>query len=634
MAKKKSKQKKAKQSKAGGKVTSGKVEKHKGGGKASGSRTKKRIHAKNPRISGKHVQLERQSMRLWKKLSHGRLEKEERSRLLSGMLEKMHGKMYDMGTSQITSRVLQACVKYCQDAERDAIYVELLPYFLTLARNLYGRHLADKLLFHANKDQLHQMICSLRGYSVSFLHHPAGSAVVELAYKLGNSVQKWELLSEFFSSDDRYKGNGTEGSGRIKDILALESPSNKANVLEHMRLCLEPILKQEIVDHSIVHRALVEYLSIATETTVLKIIRQLTGPLLVRMAHTKDGVTLGAMCVTCSNRKEQVEIVKALKGHVRKLARDEYGSVFLLSILSTVDRTRVVNKVVVSELIKELELLVSHKYGQRGLLHLLSPYNPQYFPSDILSIVQSPLRIVDSSGDVPMEELNAAGANSTGGAEDNRACTAIEGSSMSEEEEDDSDDEDGKTDTDPEMRYMKEKDPFQRRLELLQNSGLAKALVDMCTKHAGKLLRSPTGKDVIYEVATGGHANIMWRAVPGGVTSVHEAIVDLAAQSHASISDSGDAEEHVLEQYDSSQVIQLLVKNFLPPPVANKAPSFSALLWDKALKGKCGVWVKGHSMKVISAFCECADPKVKAAAKLEIQPMINSGLLQYTSTVR
>eukprot|EP00249_Psilotum_nudum_P019477 c27272_g1_i2 orf=692-2482(-) len=596
MAKKKSKQKKAKQSKAGGKVTSGKVEKHKGGGKASGSRTKKRIHAKNPRISGKHVQLERQSMRLWKKLSHGRLEKEERSRLLSGMLEKMHGKMYDMGTSQITSRVLQACVKYCQDAERDAIYVELLPYFLTLARNLYGRHLADKLLFHANKDQLHQMICSLRGYSVSFLHHPAGSAVVELAYKLGNSVQKWELLSEFFSSDDRYKGNGTEGSGRIKDILALESPSNKANVLEHMRLCLEPILKQEIVDHSIVHRALVEYLSIATE--------------------------------------EQVEIVKALKGHVRKLARDEYGSVFLLSILSTVDRTRVVNKVVVSELIKELELLVSHKYGQRGLLHLLSPYNPQYFPSDILSIVQSPLRIVDSSGDVPMEELNAAGANSTGGAEDNRACTAIEGSSMSEEEEDDSDDEDGKTDTDPEMRYMKEKDPFQRRLELLQNSGLAKALVDMCTKHAGKLLRSPTGKDVIYEVATGGHANIMWRAVPGGVTSVHEAIVDLAAQSHASISDSGDAEEHVLEQYDSSQVIQLLVKNFLPPPVANKAPSFSALLWDKALKGKCGVWVKGHSMKVISAFCECADPKVKAAAKLEIQPMINSGLLQYTSTVR
>lgn len=40
----------------------------------------------------------------------------------------------------------QTCVKYCSQAERDAVFVELKPHFLTFACNTYAVHLIKKML--------------------------------------------------------------------------------------------------------------------------------------------------------------------------------------------------------------------------------------------------------------------------------------------------------------------------------------------------------------------------------------------------------------------------------------------------------------------------------------------------------
>jgi hypothetical protein len=44
------------------------------------------------------------------------------------------------------------------------------------------------------------------------------------------------------------------------------------------------------------------------------------------------------------------------------------------------------------------------------------------------------------------------------------------------------------------------KDPLLRRFQLLVTSGLAKELADVCRVHAGELLHSQWGTDVIFEV--------------------------------------------------------------------------------------------------------------------------------------
>lgn len=60
------------------------------------------------------------------------------------------------------------------------------------------------------------------------------------------------------------------------------------------------------------------------------IIQQLSRPLLVRMIHIRDGSKVGAFFIIRSGAKERKKIVKGMKGHVVKIAHDEYGCVILM----------------------------------------------------------------------------------------------------------------------------------------------------------------------------------------------------------------------------------------------------------------------------------------------------------------
>jgi len=73
----------------------------------------------------------------------------------------------------------------------------------------------------------------------------------------------------------------------------------------------------------------------------------------------------------------------------------------------------------------------------------------------------------------------------------------------------------------------------------------------------------------------------------------------------------------------------LILESHVPDGV--NAPSFAAILWDVALKSKCKMWAQGHSEKVVSAFLDCSDLKVKNIAISELQPLVDAGLLKIAS---
>ena len=104
-----------------------------------------------------------------------------------------------------------------------------------------------------------------------------------------------------------------------------------------MSSVLQPILEKGILDHSIIHRTLMEYLTVAdqvvfpmwialllddldfnnccvylwsyiSKSSILKssaadVIQQLSGPLLVRMIHTRDGSRVGILCIKHGSAK-------------------------------------------------------------------------------------------------------------------------------------------------------------------------------------------------------------------------------------------------------------------------------------------------------------------------------------------
>ncbi|MCO5606418.1 hypothetical protein L7F22_060606 [Adiantum nelumboides] len=263
-----------------------------------------------------HFELGKEVKELWETLRKKKLENSEHARITATILQKMKGKAKEMVTSHVMSRVLQTCLKFCNAEDRASIYEELRPQFLELAQNTYAHHLVLKMLDHAaaDKKQLHKMIASLHGHVVAFLRHPVASAVVEHAYKLASSPQKQELLAEFFSPEYRlFKGIVSNTPCRLVDLLAQEPATKRRSVLEHMAGSLQPILEKGIVDHSIVHRALIEYLSIAGKAMATDILQQLSGPSLIRVIHTREGAKIGVTCVSIGTRKRPVgSIVRAL----------------------------------------------------------------------------------------------------------------------------------------------------------------------------------------------------------------------------------------------------------------------------------------------------------------------------------
>lgn len=150
------------------------------------------------------------------------------------------------------------------------------------------------------------------------------------------------------------------------------------------------------------------------------------------------------------------------------------------------------------------------------------------------------------------------------------------------------------------------RDSLLQRQELLVYSGLAESLI-ACCEEAGELLPSNFGKEVIYEVATGGAGGILHPDLDDKLHNLHVAVASVAAQPKLE----GSEEEHLFENFHSSRTLSKLVLD---------CPTFASILWEKALKGKCKMWAQGHSCKVVTAFLESTNSVVRELAKEEVSP--------------
>ncbi|CAL5393374.1 unnamed protein product [Camellia sinensis] len=429
--------------------------------------------------------------------------------LVSEAIQKMKGKIPEIASSHVSSRVLQ----YCSQAERDVVVAQLRPHFLTLACNTYAVHLVKKMLDNASKNQLAEFISFLHGHVASLLRHMVGSVV------LADVISKLGL--------------------------------QKASVLGYMSSLFQPILEKGIVDHSIIHKALMEYFSIADKM---------------------EGSRIAMLCIKHGSAKERKKIIKGMKGHVGKIAHDQYGSMVLACILSIVDDTKLVTKVVIRELQTMLKELVLDN-GE----------------SDLNS---------DSDKKKKTLEVGKDGEENSGTedviVDSNKSTTPGESTDLI----------DGR-----------KKDHLVQRQELLVNSGLAESLIDACVESAGELLGSNFGKEIIYEVATGGAGGILLSTLDTNLDALHRAIASLVAELKLEDSE----EEHLLENFHSSRTIRRLVLD---------CPAFASILWKKALKGKSEMWAQGHSSRVVCAFLESSDSVARELAKKELQLLIDSGMLK------
>ncbi|GAB2227514.1 hypothetical protein Droror1_Dr00009336 [Drosera rotundifolia] len=555
----------------------------------------------------RHFTLEQELALLWEKMRRRNISKEKRLELISEALLKMKGIIAEIAGSHVSSRVLQTCVKYCSEAERNTVFEELRPHFLALATNTYAVHLVKKMLDNASKVQLAGFIASLHGHVAVLLRHMVGSVVVEHAYQLANATQKRGILMELYSTELRlFKDLTTMSETRLVDIIS-KLGLKRSSVLHHMASILQPILEKGIVDHSIIHKVLMEYLSIADQSSAADVVQQLSGALLVRIVHTRDGSKIGILCIKHGSAKERKKMIKGMKGLVGKIARDHCGSLVLVCLLCTVDDTKLLTKVIIHEIQSILKELVLCKNGRLPLLHLLNPHSHRYLgPDDLASLsVFIPSFRSESGEELQLAENKLAKStaeDNEGGHDTQMAIDEAEGSNKP-----------GKR-----TRCVEggKKDPFVRRQELLVNSGLAESLIETCIENSEELLKSNFGKEVIYEVVRGGADGILGPTFTDKLTTLREAIASLAARPKPA--DNEKKDDHVLLNFHSSRTIRKLVLD---------CPPFASILWKEAIKGKSETWANDHSAKVISAFLDSQDPKIRKLVEPELLPLKTEGRL-------
>ncbi|KAF7841880.1 pumilio-like protein 24-like [Senna tora] len=132
-----------------------------------------------------------------------------------------------------------------------------------------------------------------------------------------------------------------------------------------MTSVIQSILEKRIVDHSIIHRLLMEYFSIANKVLLYCFPVKYNSTDVQSTSRYDDwhkgwSQTWNSLC-KIGSAKERKKIIKGMKGHIDKIAYHQHGCMVLVCIISVVDGTKLITKAIIRELQQILKELVLEK---------------------------------------------------------------------------------------------------------------------------------------------------------------------------------------------------------------------------------------------------------------------------------
>ncbi|KAI8814785.1 armadillo-type protein, partial [Cladochytrium replicatum] len=299
--------------------------------------------------------------KLWEKVRVQRLSNAERQPLLEQLMALVKGKAQEIIFKHDASRIIQTCIKYATDAQREEIVLELKGRFTELSVGQFGKFIVRKVLKYCKKGRA-GVIEELYGKVKKLIRHRDASTVVEAAYsQFANSQQRHSLLEEFYGPEFALLKNKS-GPRTLDSILAAQphkKPIIMKNLIENIRSILEKG-SFSIGEHSIIHRAILEYLThdsnentdgTAVTGAGTRELIELLKDHLIHILHTRDGGRVTKLCLVHGTAKDRKYFIKTLKSYVVKISKESYGHTTLMSVFETLEDTVLVQKAILAELL-------------------------------------------------------------------------------------------------------------------------------------------------------------------------------------------------------------------------------------------------------------------------------------------
>jgi pumilio homology domain family member 6 len=335
------------------------------------------------RSEAKKVKLERQSHRphnetvqaakkLWEQVRRRDLDANSRAGPLGELFALLTGKFKEMLAKHDASRMIQTCVKYGNPTQRLQLAVELTGAYAEISKSRYGKHIVKRLLQFCPSVRK-TIVGEFRGQVGKLIRHADGSAVLEQVYTdWANGRERNALLVEFYGPEFalfQQTANTTLSSIMSDPGVSVEK---REGVLKALREALDGLINKGILQHSIVHRLMLEY--VCHEPSVARIQDWISTfeDKLVEILHTFEGSRVVSRCLALATAKQRKTILKSFKPFIAKISREEYGHQVLLVAFALVDDTVLMRSVVLSELCKDLRGILDDKFASRLVVFLLA----------------------------------------------------------------------------------------------------------------------------------------------------------------------------------------------------------------------------------------------------------------------
>ncbi|XP_022900373.2 protein penguin [Onthophagus taurus] len=313
--------------------------------------------------------------------------KEERDKLVIELHKMLGGKnnyvkfvlSHDMG------RVVQYLLKFGRQDIRDDIAKELIPSTVLLIQSIYGKFCIKTLLKYGNTQIRTDILRACYGNAVKLASHSVSAHVFEFAYRTyGHPREKNHLIQEFFG--DIYKKSKDDSIKHIRDVYE-KSPDLKKAALDCTKANLQRVLNKKLLDSNLVQTVLSQYLSECSENDRSELLTQL-APHSVVLSNSKDGARVVMMIIWLGTNKDRKVAMKSLKEHILDLCRHETGHTTIIALLDAVDDTVLLNKTILSDILKNLLELAKDEWGRKVLLWLINPGCSKYFHPTFMNELQ------------------------------------------------------------------------------------------------------------------------------------------------------------------------------------------------------------------------------------------------------
>lgn len=313
--------------------------------------------------------------RLWETARRIDMEKKEREPLIAELTTSMKGRVADVLFKHDASRIVQTCLKYGTKEQRQCIAKELAGKYVQLSSSAYGKFIVTKILTYC-PELREEIIAEFYGKVTKLIRHAHASQIVEEAYSThANAVQRTALLAEFYGPE--FSIFKSTEKRTLEDILE-QHPSKKPSIMKHLSESISAVMDKGPVGHTILHRALLDYLTHADEAGVQDMI-SIIKEQIVEMLHTREGSQVAMRTILHATPKDRKAIIKSFKSFVGKICKEEYGHLVMVRLFDVVDDTVLVNKSIISEMEKTLGELCRDKFARRVIGNLLVERSSKYF---------------------------------------------------------------------------------------------------------------------------------------------------------------------------------------------------------------------------------------------------------------